>query len=317
MAASPDSSMRHESRASAPLLSGAGACPSTASWAAIVAGAAGAAALSLILLILGVGLGFSSVSPWAGQGASATAFGWSTILWLTFTQIAASGMGGYLAGRLRTVWVGAQVDEVYFRDTAHGFLAWAVATLVTAGLLTSSIGAVLGAGAQAGSAAIGAAATTGVAAAGAGAAAASRGGGDGYFIDSLFRKAPEAPSATAVADGSANASTAAPTGEVARIFAQSAKAGSLSPDDSRYLGQLVAQRTGLSADDATKRVNDVFARSQAAVADAEAKAKEAADKARKASAYVALWLFVSLLAGAFTASFAATFGGRRRDHSHY
>ena len=63
---------------------------------------------------------------------------------LTFTQLAASGMGGYLAGRLRTKWAGIHTDEVYFRDTAHGFLAWAVATLLTATLLTSAVGSILG-----------------------------------------------------------------------------------------------------------------------------------------------------------------------------
>ena len=67
---------------------------SAVSWGAIVAGAAGAAALSLILLMLGTGLGLSSVSPWAFSGVSATTFGVSTILWLTFTQLVASGMGG-------------------------------------------------------------------------------------------------------------------------------------------------------------------------------------------------------------------------------
>ena len=96
---------------------------SAVSWAAIVAGATGAAALSLILLILGTGLGLSSVSPWTGQGTSSTTFGLSTILWVSFTQLAAAGMGGYLAGRLRTRWQGTHTDEVYFRDTAHGFLA--------------------------------------------------------------------------------------------------------------------------------------------------------------------------------------------------
>ena len=94
--------------------------PSAVSWAAIFAGAAGAAALSLILLILGTGLGLSSVSPWADRGASASTFGVSTIVWITFTQLAASGMGGYLAGRLRTRWASTHTDEVYFRDTAHG-----------------------------------------------------------------------------------------------------------------------------------------------------------------------------------------------------
>jgi hypothetical protein len=43
---------------------------------------------------------------------------------------------------------------------------------------------------------------------------------------------------------------------------------------------------------------------------AKVNAKEAADKARKASVYAALWLFVSLLVGAFVAGVAATFGGR-------
>ena len=45
----------------------------------------------------------------------------------------------------------------------------------------------------------------------------------------------------------------------------------------------------------------------------EATAKETADEARKASAYAALWIFVSLLIGAFVASLAATLGGRQRD----
>ena len=110
-----------------------------------------AAALALILLMLGTGLGLSSVSPWAYSGVSATTFGVSTILWLTFTQLVASGMGGYLAGRLRTKWVAVHTDEVYFRDTAHGFLAWAVAALATAALLTSVIGSIVSGGIQAGS----------------------------------------------------------------------------------------------------------------------------------------------------------------------
>ncbi len=99
------------------------AAASAVSWGAIVAGAAAAAALSLILLMLGVGLGLSAVSPWARDGVSATTFGVSTIVWLTLTQLLASAMGGYLAGRLRTKWAAAHSDEVYFRDTAHGFLA--------------------------------------------------------------------------------------------------------------------------------------------------------------------------------------------------
>ena len=73
--------------------------PGSISWGAVLAGAAAAAALSLILLMLGVGLGLSSVSPWANEGMSAWTFGISTILWVTLTQVLASGMGGYLAAR--------------------------------------------------------------------------------------------------------------------------------------------------------------------------------------------------------------------------
>src|ERR1035437_5036778 len=139
------------------------------SWSAILAGAAGAAALSLILLILGVGLGFSAISPWSNSGISATAFGLTSILWLTFTQIAASSIGGYLAGRLRVRWATVHTDEVYFRDTAHGFLAWAIASLATAALLGSVVGNVVSSGVSASttlvSAAVGAAGVTGAAAA--------------------------------------------------------------------------------------------------------------------------------------------------------
>ena len=295
------------------------------SWGAIFAGAAAAAALSLILLVLGTGLGLSSVSPWSNQGASAMTFGVSTILWLTVTQLAASGMGGYLAGRLRTKWAGVHTDEVYFRDTAHGFLAWAVATLVTAAMLTSAIGSIVSGGAQAGASLVGGAAATATAGV-AGAAAAKTdasapaesmgmsmgmGTGMGYFIDSLFRKDATAQAATQPAAPDLNGMPS--TAEVARIFANDLRNGALPPEDARYVGQLVAQRTGLAQADAEKRVTDVFAKVQAKLKDAEASARDAADKARKASAYAALWLFVSLLVGAFVASLCATYGGRRRD----
>lgn len=120
------------------------------SWGAIFAGAVAAAALSLILVLLGFGLGFSAVSPWADSGISAKGLGISTIVWLAFTQIVASGLGGYIAGRLRVKWSGMHGDEVYFRDTAHGFLAWAVATLITAVLVVGSVSSVVSGGVKAG-----------------------------------------------------------------------------------------------------------------------------------------------------------------------
>ena len=293
---------------------------SAVSWGAIVAGAAAAAALSLILLVLGVGLGLSSVSPWAQRGASATVFGVSTILWVTFTQLVASGMGGYLAGRLRTRWASVQSDEVFFRDTAHGFLAWAVASLATAALLTSVIGSIVGGGIQAGASVAGGVAGTAVAAT---AAAVTPGEADSgksdsasgpmaYFVDSLFRREMGAP-APSPADAGSTAVTGTSTAEVSRILMNTIRAGALPAADARYVGQVVAQRTGLPQADAEKRVTETYARMQANLNEAQASAKDAADKARKASAYGALWLFVSLLAGAFAASLSATWGGRMRD----
>jgi hypothetical protein len=166
MAVYDNSASNHPgTRLSVAPLNDSAATTSGVSWAAILAGAAGAASLSLILLLLGTGLGLSSISPWSDRGASAGTIGVATILWITFTQIAASGMGGNLAGRLRIKWAGVHTDEVYFRDTAHGFLAWGVATLATAALLSSVVGSIVGAGAQAGAAALGGAATTAAAAA--------------------------------------------------------------------------------------------------------------------------------------------------------
>ena len=273
------------------------------SWGAVLAGAAAAAALSFILLILGVGLGLSSVSPWS---FNATAIGVSTIAWLAFMQLAASGIGGYLAGRLRVKWSSIHTDEVHFRDTAHGLLAWAVATLITVAVLAGGTRAVLSGAIDAGS---------GVAAAVSPAAAAGVKAGEGgsanpldYFSDMLLRAAP------AAVTGEAGGTVADQRVEIGKIFATSLSTGSLAADDRAYLGQVVASRTGLTQAEAEARVDAVYARAAKAAADAKAKAQQAADTARKAGAHTALWMFVALLLGAFVASLAATFGGRQRDH---
>lgn len=325
------------------------ASESAVSWGAIFAGAAAAAALSLILLILGVGLGLSSVSPWSFEGVSKETFGWSSIAWLTFTALAASGLGGYLAGRLRTKWTQIHGDETYFRDTAHGFVSWAVATLLTAGLLTSAIGGVLGAGAKVAGATAGAAASTvGVAAAGASGAVAAAPEGDlDYWVDALFRSTthagpadpaapppgtpmdPDAAPPPAVGAGPRDARMAPPPrpapgngpigdrrevrAEVNRIIVNSLQGEGLDPADTQYLSQLIARDTGMSPAEAQARVTDVQTRMRAALEKARNTAKQAADDARKATAYAALWLFITLLIGAFFASLSATWGGRRRD----
>src|SRR6201991_1874993 len=115
------------------------------SWGPIIAGAFAASTLTFILMLLGSGLGLSMVSPWSGSGASVTTFAVSTAIWLIIVQWLSSGVGGYLAGRLRTKWVDIHTDEVFFRDTAHGFLTWAGATIVSAAFLGSAASALVGA----------------------------------------------------------------------------------------------------------------------------------------------------------------------------
>ncbi|WP_296810796.1 hypothetical protein [Thiocapsa sp.] len=273
------------------------------SWGAIFAGAAAGAALWLILLMLGVGLGLSAVSPWQFEGVTATTFGVSTILWLTLSHLVAAGLGGYLAGRFRTDSIAVSKDEDYFRDTAHGFLSWAVATLVSATLLTSVVGSIVGGGIQAG--------VAGGVAAGQAIIVGTQSESDtptdtlSYFIDSLFR--------AGTTGGAADPGSADATAESARIFINGIRLGGLPDEDLRYIGEVVAGRTGLSQGDAQERVADTFARVQTTLQETEMTAREAADEARKASAYAALWVFISLLIGAFIASLAATLGGRQRE----
>lgn len=302
---------------------------SAVSWGAIFAGAAAAASLSLIMLMLGAGLGLTTVSPWENDGLDAGTVGIAAIGWLTFTQIVASGMGGYLAGRLRTKWVSTHTNEIYFRDTAHGFLAWAVAALVSAMLLTSTVSAIVGGSAKVvGSVAGGAAAATV-----GGAAGMAKDSSDGsgspmdYFVSSMFRPGtPAAAPANPTATPDAPAAPAAPApaapqqelspaqlNEVTGIFANSISTGQLPQEDRQYVAQLIAQRTGISQQEAEQRVQTTYDKAQAKLKETKEKAQKVADEARKATSYLMLWTFISLLAGAFVASLCATWGGRQRD----
>lgn len=284
------------------------------SWGAALAGAVAATALSFILVVLGVGLGLSSVSPWSYRGAEASTLAASAILWVTVTQVLSSGLGGYIAGRLRGRWTRLRSPEVFFRDTAHGLVAWSVATLVMAGLMGSALTGVLGQTARTASAVVGSAAD---AALGSG----SLGDPAGYWVDTLLRGDPLAQ--TAPADPTApqaaplppagGADPAAERMQAARIVLNALRTGALPNEDVRYLAQLVSARTGLPPDQAEQRVRTQFAKAKQTMADAENTAKQKADDARRASAYGALWMFVALLAGAFVAAAMATFGGRQRD----
>ena len=273
------------------------------SWGPIIAGALAAAAATLLLMLLGSGLGLTMISPWSNEGASLTTIAVSTAVWLVVVQWISSCIAGYMAGRLRTKWVGVHTDEVFFRDTAHGFLAWALATLLLAGVLGSALSSAVGAGASAVSTVASGAVQGATAGAAANADASDVSGATSYFVDTLFRPATP-PTAAA---GPENA--AATDAQASRILLAAATSGEMAAEDRAYLEQLVAARTGLSAADAKTRVDQVMTRVEAA----KTQAKEAADAARKASATLALVGALSLVIGAFIAAASAALGGKLRD----
>jgi hypothetical protein len=286
---------------------------SGASWAAIAAGAVGAAALALLLVAFGAGLGFSAISPWSDTGVSASGFQIGTGIYLIIISVMSSAVGGYLAGRLRSKWVGLHTNEVFFRDTAHGFLAWAFATLISATALTSVTGYL---------------ANGTIAGAGTGASAMTRSSNPSdIYVDKLFRSAPGAQAAAAApasANTAATAGNAPPASNAAPATASASAAATvpfqthaevlrlwtadfrtdkdLTASDRTYLTQLVAARTGMSQADAEKRVNEVVT-----------EAKTAADETRRGAAHLSFWLTAAMLFGAFAASLAAAEGGALRD----
>jgi hypothetical protein len=268
---------------------------SAMTWGPIFGGAAAAIGVTLILLLLGSGVGLTMVSPWSGQSSSLSTVGVTAAIWLVVVQWLSSGLGGYITGRLRTKWAAVHTDEVFFRDTAHGFISWALATIFVAGFLASSLTPLAGAGAQA----VGSAATA------AGTAASSTASTSdlptAYFTDALLR--PEQARAGATSDD------ASATAEVSRILLNGAAAGQIADDDKAYLATIVSARTGLSEADARTRVDTVLKR----IDDAKVAAQKAADEARKAASTTALLGALSLLIGAFIASAAAAFGGSQRD----
>ncbi|MBY3235681.1 hypothetical protein RWK44_29110 [Rhizobium sp. 25PS6] len=268
---------------------------SAMTWGPIFGGAAAAIGVTLILLLLGSGVGLTMVSPWSGQSSSLGTVGVTAAIWLVVVQWLSSGLGGYITGRLRTKWAAVHTDEVFFRDTAHGFISWALATIFVAGFLASSLTSLAGAGAQA----VGSAATA------AGTAAASTASTadlpTAYFTDALLR--PEQARAGATSDDTAA------TAEVSRILLNGAAAGQIPDDDKAYLATIVSARTGLSEADARTRVDTVLKR----IDDAKVAAQKAADEARKAASTTALLGALSLLIGAFIAAAAAAFGGSQRD----
>jgi hypothetical protein len=270
------------------------------SWTGIIAGVFTATAVTFIFIALGSGIGLSLASPYSASPSTGTL----TVLgavWLVFAQALGFATGGYIAGRLRREPMPVHTGETNFRDAASGLVVWAIGVVVTALLF-------VGAAEKAGSAA----ATTAAVGAATGVAAGQPSSID-YFTDILLRGNPQAPSAAggAAPAGAAAANATTPDdralhAQVGRILITAVATKDIAGDDRTYLAQIVSARTGMSPEDAQKRVDDVVNRARASIT-------QAADTARKAAAYLSFWTFMSLLFGAACATLGGMLGGDLRD----
>jgi len=236
-------------------------------------------AATLILLPLGSALGFALASPWHTAMPLKT-FSVANGIWIVVVQWLSAALGGYITGRLRAKWVGAHTHEVFFRDTVHGFLAWALSALV-ATVLLASMATHLAAGAAAGSNE-----QQGV-----------RNGSinQSIYADRLFRS-DRGPTTISEQDRV----------EATHLLIEAENGGDMSEADRVYLAHLVSDRTGLAEADAQTRVDNVIMQD-----------KVAADKARKVAAAVSLFMSLAMLIGAFVASVGGALGGRDRDIHYY
>lgn len=259
---------------------------SAISWGAIFAGTAVAISISLVILVLGSGLGLASFTPSHRSAASPGSLAALAIVWIIVVQWLSAAFGGYVTGRLRTRWVGTHTHEVFFRDTAHGLVTWAVATAIVALVVGSAASSMLSGGMHAATAI----------ASGTAQGAASNAQSNSvapYDVDALFRTTSGDVNSSATIEG---------RGEATRILARGLTTGGVPDADRTYLAGLVAARTGISQQDARKRVDEVVAR-----------AREESEAARKAAATTSLLTALAMVIGAFVACAAAALGGHERD----
>ena len=259
---------------------------SAVSWAAILAGAVVAAATSLVLALVATSIDLASVSPWPGSGASARSITVVSAIALIIIQWLSAAIGGYLTGRLRTKWTATHTHEVFFRDTANGLIAWALATLLVTITLASGAASLLGAGART-------AERAAVTVSSRPASGGSTSTPNSYALDSLFRT-PAGTESKPTAGGVRE--------ETSHILAEGLTRGEVSTVDRTYLAQLVAAQTGISDADAQRRVDDVIKQLRAD-----------ADVARRTSEMAAIFAALSMVVGAFIASVSAALGGGLRD----
>jgi hypothetical protein len=266
------------------------------SWGAIIAGAICGAAISLLLFAFGSAIGLTAISPWPHTGLSPIALAVIGAFWVAIVQVVGFGTAGYVAGRVRNSWRSIAAHEQRFRDGMHGFITWAVALLIGSTFAVSAAGGLIRGGAQA----VAPFAAAGLATR---QAPASVTPGD-YGVDYLFRPAPGAATAGAAALDIGDLRPA-----LVRIFADNLGANGLPARERTYLVALVSAHTGLAQADAEKRVDEAVTEAK----NADGKARQAADKARRATALAAFLAAATLAVGCAAACAAAGVGGRHRD----
>ncbi|MEP7241363.1 MAG: hypothetical protein ABI697_10800 [Devosia sp.] len=276
-------------------------------WAAVIAGIVVAAAISLLLLTFGSAVGLSFTNFRTFEGVAPIWVAIAAASWLLWVQISSFMAGGYLTGRMRRRFHDATEHESDVRDGAHGLLVWAGALVIGGMIAAGGIGALAGAvGSTA--ATLTTAASNVAQGAAANPAAANALDPNAYFTDELFRLPAGATAPVAATGGTAPAADY--RGEAGRILATAATTG-VSADDKTYLGQLVAANTGLPADQASARVDQVMT----AMDTAKQKAADIAETARKTAVLAAFLTAASSLIAAVGAYWAAMKGGRHRDEA--
>jgi hypothetical protein len=249
-------------------------------WSAVIAGAITAAALAFVLLAFGTGLGLavSSVSPTWRDASFALWF--LSGIYLIFVALLSFGLGGYVAGRMRSRLTSvAEADEANFRDGMHGLLAWALAIVIAAVLALGAVqasapAAVPGSGAAGPSTSVAGENTI------------------AYELDQLFRSDRPLPA------DDVNYARA----EAARILLTSSSHSGVSQEDREYLTMLVSTRAHVSPEEADARVSKVIPR-----------AHDALKRARSAGVMIAFLTAVAMLLGAVVSWYAAEEGGRERE----
>ena len=264
-------------------------------WPAIIAGAMVAGAISFVMGAFGSAIGLSLTSPYGGASWAVHLI--ALTLWVLWITISSFAVGGYVTGRLRRRAADASQEEVEVRDGMHGLVLWAAAMVVFALIAGVSIFQLAKAGVVA-------------------AASAENERTETSALAAAVNPVEERVDFLLRGDGDVNARGVMmpaeyPRAIVMRIVSRGVATGDISGEDRAYLANVLASRTGLSPQDAEGRVNLTVER----LRDDNAKAKEAAETARKRGILLAFLSAATMLIGAVAAWSAATLGGRHRDQN--